>query len=101
VYLGFSRLVVATTSKKNRLFSPSKAERQTKKGYRWLTPLLATLVAVVEFDGGRLYQRKEHRLALLLIPNLAKSPVCVRSYVHFAVINWHSESPVFVIQNLE
>jgi len=31
--------------------------------------VLTIVVAVVEFDGQRLYHRKEHHLALLLVPH--------------------------------
>jgi hypothetical protein len=65
--------------------STSKAKRQMKNKRRPLTPFLA-LVAMLEFDGRRLYHRKEHRLALHLVPNSAKSPICVRSYVHFSAV---------------
>ena len=40
------------------------------------------MVAVVEFDGRMTYRRKDHCLALLLVPHFCLSHACVQRYVH-------------------
>jgi hypothetical protein len=67
---------------------------------------LGIVVAVLEFDGQRLYHRKEHRLAHLLVPPLLSIaarvcleiqpfPVCA---TYFGAMPWYVDVKVFTIE---